>query len=377
MTNHNESSPLGRLRQVVVPALTQEQEGLRRERVVARIAELQRLELSKPTPFTARRWRVRRRPVVKSVAVLGLAAAACFAVALAWRELSNPGQLAVDSPAAPAAEVVVRSGRVELTSEQSALQLGPGHKANASAALAWVAQSEQATLVLPSAADLSLTHGSRVRIEHQARVSDGASWADRVQLESGSLALRVPKLGAAKLSVRTSDALVEVHGTEFTVEVAGQGAQSSTRVLVREGVVSVTANGERTLLGAGQSWSSKLDARPSPVPEAPSATAVEAAAPPAISGVSNKGSSDLAEQNRLLQSALDARKRGATDVALDQLEALMTRFPRSELAHNARVEHFRLLLATGQSERARASAQAYLRRYPKGFARDEASRLSR
>jgi hypothetical protein len=53
----------------------------------------------------------------------------------------------------------------------------------------------------------------------------------------------------------------------------------------------------------------------------------------------------------------------------------MQAYPDGELAHNARVEHFRLLAETGDLDDARASARVYLERYPHGFARREADRL--
>jgi hypothetical protein len=85
--------------------------------------------------------------------------------------------------------------------------------------------------------------------------------------------------------------------------------------------------------------------------------------------------SELAAQNRLLEAAELAQKSGMPTLALQRLEALITRYPDAELAHNARVERFRVLRLAGRDAEAVAAAQAYLDRHPGGFARQEAERL--
>ena len=54
---------------------------------------------------------------------------------------------------------------------------------------------------------------------------------------------------------------------------------------------------------------------------------------------------------------------------------MIARYPDSELAHNARVERFRVLERAGQHAAAVSAARAYLERHPEGFARDEAESL--
>jgi outer membrane protein assembly factor BamD (BamD/ComL family) len=85
--------------------------------------------------------------------------------------------------------------------------------------------------------------------------------------------------------------------------------------------------------------------------------------------------SELAAQNRLLEAAELARKQSMPELALSRLDTLIARYPDAELAHNARVERFRVLHAMGRDAEAVAAARDYLRRHPSGFARAEAQHL--
>jgi outer membrane protein assembly factor BamD (BamD/ComL family) len=85
--------------------------------------------------------------------------------------------------------------------------------------------------------------------------------------------------------------------------------------------------------------------------------------------------STLAEQNKLLQQALDARRRGDETHAIESLDTLLTRYPSSPLTQEARVEKFRALEARSNHSRAVVEAQRYLADYPAGFAVNEAKAL--
>jgi TolA-binding protein len=62
-------------------------------------------------------------------------------------------------------------------------------------------------------------------------------------------------------------------------------------------------------------------------------------------------------------------------LALERLDTLIARYPDAELAHNARVERFRLLNGMGRKQEAAAAAREYLKRHPRGFAAAEAQQL--
>src|SRR5262249_4459 len=85
--------------------------------------------------------------------------------------------------------------------------------------------------------------------------------------------------------------------------------------------------------------------------------------------------STLAEQNRLLQQGLDARRRGDDTRALESFDKLLSRYPRSPLVQEARVEKFRALEHRGDHPRAGREGQRYLADYPTGFATNEAKAL--
>jgi hypothetical protein len=66
---------------------------------------------------------------------------------------------------------------------------------------------------------------------------------------------------------------------------------------------------------------------------------------------------------------------GQTDRALGLLDAFVGRYPGSPLMETARVERLRILEETGATDRLGREAERYLSEYPRGFARQEASRM--
>ena len=82
--------------------------------------------------------------------------------------------------------------------------------------------------------------------------------------------------------------------------------------------------------------------------------------------------STLADQNRLLGAALEARKRNDDGKAIVFLNELLRKYPSSPLAQEARVERLRCLERLGRRGAAADEARRYLTDYPDGFAREEA-----
>jgi len=100
---------------------------------------------------------------------------------------------------------------------------------------------------------------------------------------------------------------------------------------------------------------------------------------PAHDGAATKPSresSTLADENRLMLSALAAARSGENGRAVHLFTELLTRHPGSPLAQNAEVERFRALLRGGDEQSAARHARAYLDRYPNGMAADEARRVA-
>jgi hypothetical protein len=370
------SSVLRQLRGGVWPVLDERRERERRERIAARVLELSQ-------QLSARRERQRR--FGWGVAVAALVGACALVLYLGARE-------SLPTPATPG-EIRLVAGHASLRDGLALSALDPGRVTLPADSLLVTAAEESAELRLSSDTALSVAPASEVGIARRRPARGG--FEERVRLLAGSVALRVPKLGTlGKVSVETRDALVEVHGTQFSVRVLERPPLDPfTEVRVREGRVLVRTNDSSRFLGAGESWSSKDDGPPrSDAPTAASASAPDAAprlepdAPgPAMPGKTSKRSarahgprstpSELAAQNRLLEAAELAQKSGLPSLALQRLDTLIARYPDAELAHNARVERFRVLRSAGRDAEAVAAAQAYLERHPGGFARQEAERL--
>lgn len=373
-------SALRRMRGGVLPVLDPASEQARRERIAARVVELAQ-------ELQGRRERRRRWGVGVAVAAL---VGAC-ALALFLGVLRDPAPAVV---AGAPTELRLVGGQASVRSAAGLSALGAGQLELPSDAVLVTHAEQSAELRLASETALSLAPASEVGVTRRQAAAD--AFEERVRLRSGSVALRVPKLGArGKVSVETRDALIEVHGTQFSVRVVERAPlEPFTEVQVREGRVLVRAGAEPRLLGAGERWSSAGEGSAAsaprgleaPGPEAPASEpqrAEPSAAPSSASSAApsrrakprRASASELAAQNRLLEAAELARKNGLPSLALARLEALIARYPDAELAHNARVERFRVLRLMGRERAARAAARAYLDQHPYGFARAEAEQL--
>ncbi|HEX4336361.1 MAG TPA: hypothetical protein VH062_10640 [Polyangiaceae bacterium] len=124
--------------------------------------------------------------------------------------------------------------------------------------------------------------------------------------------------------------------------------------------------------------------RPTPPPAAePSASSAPTLAESEVSGDEPsrarprelRDTSTLADENRLMQSALRAARDGRNDDEIRLLTELLVHFPRSPLSQNAMVERFRALGRKGDASGAERQARRYLELHPNGMAGDEARRL--
>ncbi|HEY6725297.1 MAG TPA: FecR domain-containing protein [Polyangiaceae bacterium] len=154
-----------------------------------------------------------------------------------------------------------------------------------------------------------------------------------IALNRGRVELSVPKLKTGtSLSVATPDAVVTVHGTRFSVEVMAQ----QTCVRVQEGVVSVVRGEARERLERGQSSGctqaalARLGDRTPPQDVEPSAQDASAARS------KPKATGTLVQENRLFQSALRAEQSGDHEQAHALATKLLSRYPGSVMAPEAR-----------------------------------------
>jgi hypothetical protein len=368
------TSALRQLRGGVLPVLDAQSEQARRERIAGRV-----LSLSRQLSTRAER----RRRFGLGVAIAALVGACAVVLYLGLIDRSAPVALTTS------AEIRLVAGHASLRTGARTSPIENGQLALPSDAVLVTQAREGAELRLSSETALSVAPATEVGITRRQPTLDG--FEERVRLRAGSVALRVPRLGShGKVSVETGDALIEVHGTQFSVRVVERPPlEPFTEVQVREGRVLVRSGEQSRFLGAGDAWSSRDDQRskadaplpPAPIPAAEPELAPEPAPVKRASAVRKARATDpvvaseLAAQNRLLEAAELAQKSGMPTLALQRLEELITRYPDAELAHNARVERFRVLGLAGRDAEAVAAAQVYIDRHPGGFARQEAERL--
>ena len=227
-----------------------------------------------------------------------------------------------------------------------------------------------------------------IRVEGNARFSRRTEQhVERIVLESGSLAIRVPKARAARrLVVVLPDGELEDIGTTFTVSAAGA---RTTRVTVEEGSVILRLHGSRPLvLAAGESWppSSRPSAAkpapssaPSAVPSEPEvlpssrrATAPRASVTSGSAVVAPAARSDPSADFRVALSALNSGDHAGAARLLTTFLANHPHDARSEDAAYLRVIAFQ---RSGDESATERASSDYLRRFSAGFRRAEVEAL--
>ena len=255
--------------------------------------------------------------------------------------------------------------------------------------------------VAPSA---SLVPRFEVTDVHDAKVReevDGTT--SRVHLSSGTAAFHVEHLHSnARFLVDLPDGEVEVRGTRFVIDVEGGKTRS---VVVTEGFVEVRLAGFRGLLHAGERWPSATAAiepsassvateatapaegapsnavanAPSVVPTVPnkaepsSGTRPATSAPnpsPITSGVTSGGAGPR------FVAAMKTYEAGDYGRADSLFESFAREFPNDSRAEDALFLRADARARRGDREGARRAAADYLKRYPNGFRRAEAQRLT-
>jgi hypothetical protein len=294
-----------------------------------------------------RRWPVRR------LAPSALAAALVCAVALvAFKNGHFAGRILPSSPRqAPPAEgalgvlrgavAAISGGRLQTVQVGGRIPLARGDRVESPV-------GGEAQLSLPRGVDVKLVGLTRLRLLSATELEQ------RLELAAGRVEVSVPKPGGPKIvEIDTPDSEVIVHGTQFSVLVTdGEGGRVVTSVSVTRGAVMVVHAGERRLIEAGATWSSE-------VPPVPASTTTDAPAsmPPSVATSTprmNRAARpvpvpSLTEQNRLFQAFIEARDAGDDAAAVRHLDELLTRFPDTPLADQARLARFRALQRLSES----------------------------
>jgi ferric-dicitrate binding protein FerR (iron transport regulator) len=318
--------------------------------------------------------RDRRRRLKRYAGVLaGAAALLLIGQALrlkAFGSASPTGVVVVATPSGQGAAVrATESGRALATRDR----LEAGQRIETAA-------DGGASLQLSTGTSMALAGKSSFRVDSQGVV-------ERFSLLRGELTAHVAKLASGqRFIVTTPDAEIEVRGTRFRLSFLEHPDPCSgtfTRLEVTEGVVELRAARGVTTVSAGQHWPADC-AEPAPSaleepanPKPHSSTIAKPDAPPVSSErtPTPEQESALLPANDLFADGVARRRQGDVHGALRVYQELLRRFPDSALAENAMVERMRLLARTGGSP-ARDEARRYLKRYPHGFAFEEAQRLA-
>ena len=357
-----------------VPNEAPEAQQERRDRVVPRLSAAIRLEARRREQ--RRRWGRLAAIVAVAASLLLIVGAATY---LSGRQAPRAGEetaLAASMDRLHAIEgtvLVTNGGVVVASSPLSDVPLEPGSEVRTPA-------GGRATMLLKPGVVVDVDASTSVGL-----VKEEGTASSVVMLTRGRVDVSVPHLTAGStFAVRTPQAEVVVHGTRFSVVVEDVESRSSiTRVEVTEGVVAVRRDGTEVLLRRGDGWSSAtLDvaapassATASPVadsPTPPSARPATGSVRGPAPAATSPAVSSLAEENRLYQAAMTAKRAGDDARVVSRLSELMARYPSSPLVPNARVERFRALKRMGNDAAAAREARKYLAENPDGFASDEA-----
>lgn len=376
MNDQDPPSPLSLLKASEPFALCPSEEAQRRQRIVGRIDSLRR-ELQKtpdnpprPVFVMARVFESRFKWAFAALVPLAVAAGILWGTGNAQEPL-----------------VRVESGVVTLETSNGKQRLSDEGAWNAADGVGVSTEVAEATLTLPNRVHATVSPHTRLYIQRRTNTpsptspSDGSSGArHNLALDQGKVTLSGQMVTRdAPFELTTTHALVQVRATTFALTLEKLPSEGGrTRLVVREGEVSIFDAGQEHRLTAGQEWSS-------PSARSPATPATSSA--PAASAEANdinvdptptpelKAKSALAQQNQMFESAQAARHAGNPNLALQRFAALIRKYPGSEQAHNARVEEFRLLRSLGRQQEAQRSARAYLRAHPRGFAAREATRI--
>jgi hypothetical protein len=312
---------------------------------------------------TQQRW-LRRALVAAMVGAMG--AGAFFVASVQSQHAPSPSQITV---AAVEMRAHAQTGSTEIArAEQRHVLTGERSMALSAGDVIRVGARGSLMVMLPHAGSSEWHAGSVLDVREVEEQRQGFN------LRQGHVAIDIPADAPPRhLVVTTPHADIVVVGTVLDVSVMQEDQEKVTEVSVQRGHVDVVRQG-RTIasLSAGESWSSR---RVAPVGGSATETDETADTPEKATprlAAKQAEASTLREQNRLYRAALDARNAGRDEQAVALLSQLLTQYPTTPLAQEAKVERLRALRRLGRSEEASQAARRYLAEHGDGFARDEA-----
>ncbi|WP_394836646.1 tetratricopeptide repeat protein [Pendulispora rubella] len=150
-------------------------------------------------------------------------------------------------------------------------------------------------------------------------------------LESGGIALDIPRVEARAFVVSAANHQITVLGTAFRVRIEPRPDREVLHVDVTRGTVQVARDdgSSRRVLGSGETWSTTVEPGLAPTASAPVIELPPSAAPPPRPAATVDGPKEL------LARATDARAQGRSKdaaAAFDQLRKRYRNDPRAGLA---------------------------------------------
>ncbi len=319
----------------------------------AKVRELFAPAQSRPVDVEARRFKVDREKIVSAILAAPRGNEAERAAPPRWRTIAamaaglvalvgSAGWFALRrSPGTGAADRSLSVAGVHGTVTR--IEHGVGHSFAPGQAVTISLDGEFITAP-QSEASLRAATGLEIEIFEKSRMSLaglGPASTSSVNLATGYIRCRVPHLADGHtFSVITPDATVVVHGTVFRVTVSGKAGATETCVRVDEGVVGVQTAAGETAIAANQSWG----CAPEELPAAPRAPSSSKSLPSPASPTAKERVTEptkvqagtLDEENRLFQAGLSAERQGDARGAGVLFERLVSRYPDSPLASDAR-----------------------------------------
>ncbi len=318
----------------------------------AKVQELLTPMRERRVDLDSRRFKVEREKVVSAMVGASLAVgrvsparlrvyaaialAASFALLAAGFGYQASRPLAVASATTPQLSIFALQGEVTRIQGSSRAAIVPGQPADIGAeGLLETSAGSRARIRTVAGLEFELRENTRVSLADLNSASPDLS----LRLFAGAVRCVVRHLPLGRtFSVITEDARIVDRGTVFTVAVDGSGAATKTAVHVEEGAVSVLHATGVTELSATrtQSWVSAaaepaIVASPEALPLIPEATTTRRSVTPQKA---RRGTLD--EETLLLRGGLASERSGELSAAAKSFESLLTRYPESPLAPDAR-----------------------------------------
>jgi hypothetical protein len=289
-----------------------------REKIISRMVDV---SLAPEERFGAR---------ARVVAVLALAAGfalATWGAVHAWRG-------GVTASHGSDIEVMALRGSVTGVqgSKSSGLVVGAATALNPEGTLE-TSQNAEARIKTGGGLEINLLENTRVSLGELGAAGSSSA----VRLERGRVRCVIPHQPGRTFSVVTSAARVVDIGTIFSVSVERTDAGPKTVVHVEEGEVLVQFAGGERRLTASQSWMSAGEPAPAVVDGVPAEVTVEAPpAAPSPRREPKRRPETLESETKLLRSGLASEQKGDFQAAATAFQTLMTRYPGSQLAPDAK-----------------------------------------